>query len=197
MTGDLMVPSCQPHEKLNFIQQYTPVLFSRFGLSFRYAFNCADYFIIDIKTGKYISKEILFVLDPLERCLVVSRFFPEIYKQNSSKYLSATCFYLLIRHFIQVSDMTLDSTISLTAKQEVFKNFYAKLKDFDFHAIGQRTGPYVCVTSPIVNDETAPLETTGRWLDLIADMNHFDSANTVTGNWVKEKQNNSIYRALP
>jgi len=179
MTGDFMDLPCILKEKPTFIQRYTPVFFSRFGLSFQYAFNCADYYITDIETGTHISKEILFFMDPLEHCLVVSRFYPEIYKHDRSKYLSATCFYILIQHFIQFSGIALDATIYLTAKREVFKTFYAKLKNFDFHASGQRTDPYVGVTSPIVNNDVNNLKSIRSWLDLIADIRNANTINNV------------------
>lgn len=162
--------ACMTNKKPTFIQRYTPVFFNRFGLSFKYSYNCADYYITDIETGTYISKDILFILDPREHCLVVSRFYPEIYRYDCSKYLSATCFYLLIQHFKKISGIALDATIYLMAKRDVFKAFYKKLQDFDFHASGQRTDPYVSVTSPIVYGDNDTLRNTSRWLDLIEDI---------------------------
>jgi hypothetical protein len=132
-----------------FIAQHAPVLFRCYRLTFRYAYDCADYFITDIRTGEKVSKDILFVMDRLQHCLVISRFYPELYLRDHSKYLSATCFYLMVHHFFHISLMDSSTTIYLTAKPSVFTKFYRKLKDFDFHIHGPESSRYVPLISEI------------------------------------------------
>lgn len=132
-----------------FISKNTLLLLSRFSLSYRHEFSCVDYYINDIETGICISKEILFTLDRLEGHIVVSRFYPELSKRNNSKYLSATCFYLMIHHFSKILKIPSGFDIYLTAKPSVFKKFYEKLNDFDFHIQGPKTDNYVNVTSTL------------------------------------------------
>jgi hypothetical protein len=77
----------------------------------------------------------------------VSRFYPELYRRGHSKYLSATCFYLMVHHFFRISRMDSSATIYLTAKPSVFSGFYERLRDFDFRIHGSESCRYVRVIS--------------------------------------------------
>ena len=130
-----------------FIARHAPELLRRFTLSYRHAFSCVDYYVDDIQSGQRISKEILFSLDRRNNRIVVARFYPEIFKQTNSKYLSATCFFLMIHHFSQALALPVQSTIYLCAKPLVFSSFYAKLNNFAFHVDGSKTDTYLDVVS--------------------------------------------------
>jgi hypothetical protein len=132
-----------------FIDENTPLLLSRFSLSYHREFSCVDYYVKSIETGLCISKDILFSLDRIERRIVVSRFYPELAKQEHSKYLSATCFFLMIHHFAKIVNVTSEFDMYLTAKPLVFRSFYEKLKDFHFHVQGPKTETYLQVASAL------------------------------------------------
>lgn len=132
-----------------FINKNAARLFHRFSVSFRYEYCCADYYIESLKTGRCVSKEILFTLDRLENRMVVSRFYPELFIRDDSHYLSATCFYLMIHHFRRLNQCAAGVGIYLTARPAVLKQFYEKLMDFDFHAQGLSADPYWQATSTI------------------------------------------------
>jgi len=72
--------------------------------------------------------------------LYVSRFHPELYLLPNSKYLSATCFYLLIQHCALVFTLSDKFHISLETVPKVWGCFYRKLGDFNFieskHGLG-------------------------------------------------------------
>ena len=132
-----------------FISENTPYLFDRFSLTYRHEFSCVDYFIDDIDSGCRISKEILFTLDRFENRIVVSRFYPELSRLTNSKFLSATSFYLMIHHFINILHVPSNFEIYLNARPAVFKNFYEKLKDFSFTVQGSKKDKYWNILSSV------------------------------------------------
>jgi hypothetical protein len=132
-----------------FIWGKVPLLLGRFALSYQQEFSCVDYFINDRTTGCRISKNILFTLDRLERRIVISSFYPELFKQTDAKYLSAACFYLMVHHFNRISAIPTGYEVFLTAKPAVFAAFYGKLKDFSFCIQGPETSDFVEVISTL------------------------------------------------
>jgi hypothetical protein len=66
----------------------------------------------------------------------VSRFYPELYKQDNAKYLSAACFYLVIHHFAHIYHLDEKYKISLDTLPVTFEEFFSRLEDFDFHLEG-------------------------------------------------------------
>jgi hypothetical protein len=132
-----------------FISKNTPHLIDRFTLSYRHEFSCVDYYIHDVESGSRISKEILFTLDRFENRIVVSRFYPELSRLTKSKFLSATSFYLMIHHFINILHVPSSFDIYLNAKPTVFINFYEKLKDFSFTVRGSKKEKYWNILSSV------------------------------------------------
>lgn len=132
-----------------FISANAHQLLRRFSLSYRHEFACIDYYVDDLETGLRISKDILFTLDRFENRLVVSRFYPELSHQVNSKYLSATCFYLMIHHFTKTLKVPSSFNIYLNARPSVFQNFYEKLKDFTFQVQGPKSDCYWNLISAI------------------------------------------------
>ena len=144
-----MENSYHSFEASRFISANASELLRRFSLSYRHEFTCIDYYINDVETGSRISKDILFTLDSMESRLVVSRFYPELSQLSHSKYLSATCFYLMIHHFTNILKLSSSYSIYMNAKPSVFTNFYEKLKDFTFQAQGSKSDVYWNLTSTI------------------------------------------------
>jgi hypothetical protein len=146
----------QPIHKSTFIDQHLALLTRRFSISYRHEFGCIDYYIDDIRSHTRVSEDILFTEDRLKNRIVISRFYPQLYKQTESKYLSAISFYLMVHHFMGINAIPTGCDIYLSAKPAVFQNFYRKLQDFNFQIQGHRTGDYLDVTSPF---ETATIDT--------------------------------------
>lgn len=142
--------------KSAFMDQHAGLLTSRFAISYRHEFGCIDYYIGDIQSRTRISKEILFTEDRLKNRIVISRFYPQLYIQSGSKYLSAISFYLMVHHFMGINSIPSGCEIYLSAKQAVFQDFYRKLQDFNFVIQGPKTGDYLDVISPF---ETAAVDT--------------------------------------
>ena len=130
------------------MDQHVGLLTSRFSISYRHEFGCIDYYIDDIRSHTRVSKEILFTEDRLKNRIVISRFYPQLYKQTESKYLSAISFFLMVHHFMGINTIPSGCDIYLSAKPAVFQNFYRKLQDFNFQILGPKTGDYLDAISP-------------------------------------------------
>ena len=122
--------NCLPEP--DFMNIHVPELLRRYSISCSAEDNCAEYFLTDRITHEEISRSLVFSLNLFSGQIHVSKFYPEIYKQPDPRYLSAACFYLLIRHFAQTFHLPEDFPIFLETQVSVFHAFYAKLKDFDF-----------------------------------------------------------------
>lgn len=132
-----------------FISRNTPLFFDRFSLSYFKEGACIEYFINKHSSGETISSALIFSYNPHQRDLHVSRFYPELHLLNGSKYLSATCFYLLIHHCAE--SYSLDNTchISLETVQKVSNRFYKRLDDFNFHVTRRGLGKDIELVSRI------------------------------------------------
>ncbi len=122
------IPLCQSR----FMVEKLPLLLSRFSLSYYLENNCINYFITDKATAKQISYSLVYSLNTFSNQIHVTKYYPELNKQSDTKYLSAACFYILTHHFAKNYQLTQDFSIFLETRPEIFENFYAKLKDFDF-----------------------------------------------------------------
>jgi hypothetical protein len=116
-----------------FMKTYIEILLSRYDLSFCREDRCIEYFIMDRKKLEDISNALIISLDLYKKNIHVSRFYPELYKQLNSKYMSAACFCLLIHHFGQYFHLDKTYHIDLETTPCVFHEFYEKLKDFHLH----------------------------------------------------------------
>jgi hypothetical protein len=108
-------------------------LLSRYDFSFLREDRCMEYFIMDKKKMKDVSNALIMSLDLFKKNIHVAKFYPELYKQLNSKYMSAACFYLLVHHFGQYFHLDKTYHIDLETTPCVFHQFYAKLKDFHLH----------------------------------------------------------------
>ena len=114
-----------------FMQEKIPKLLSRYEISYCKEDDCIEYFITDKKTHKQISYALVLSLNRFAKQINVGKFYPELYKQARSKYLSAACFYLLIHHFAKIYHLAEGCGIYLHTKPSTYKKFFSLLKDFN------------------------------------------------------------------
>jgi len=136
-----------------FIKKNVPRLLNRYRISYFQEDDCIEYFITDKDSEEQISYALVLSLDRRSREIHVSRFYPELFKQEESEYLSAVCFYLLIHHFGHCYHLTPDYNISLDTRPATYEGFFARLQDFHFRL--RRLD--LCQTAQILSDYE-PLE---------------------------------------
>lgn len=122
-------------------------LLGRYALSYHKEGPCIEYFINRRFSTETISSDLIFSFSPSTKDLHVSRFYPELCHECNSKYLSAACFYLLIRHCANVYRLDELCHISLETIPSISERFYGKLKDFNFHVNKRCLGNVVELTS--------------------------------------------------
>lgn len=133
-----------------FMQRNIPQLLTRFAISFCREDLCVEYFINRVGTGEPISYALVLSLDNPSHCVHVSRFHPELFREQSSRYLSAALFYLMIHHFAQCYGLDDSFTISLETRQNVFSKFYGRLDDFSFRIHSAGVGETVDLRSKLL-----------------------------------------------
>lgn len=143
----------------SFIESNIRIFLGRYDISFYREDRCIEYFIMDQKTGEYISKNLVISLDIHKKNIHIAKFYPELYKQFNSKYMSASCFYLLVHHFGRQYNLDETYHIDLETTPEVFHEFYEKLKDFHLHITTFGLGNTVNVLSDYepVQLDTSPI----------------------------------------
>jgi hypothetical protein len=130
-----------------FMKRNIRILLSRYDFSFLREDRCMEYFIMDKKKMKDVSNALIMSLDLFKKNIHVAKFYPELYKQLNSKYMSAACFYLLVHHFGQYFHLDGTYHIDLETTPNVFHEFYEKLKDFHLHITTFGLGHTVYVLS--------------------------------------------------
>ena len=135
-------------------------LVSGYDLTFHREGTCTEYFLTARDSHELISYSLVMSYSPSSRNICIVKFHPELYTRPDSKYLSSACLSLMIEHFSK--EYLLDSTtkITLNTQPDVFNNFYAKLKDFNFHILRHCLG------------ETLELISDFHPLDIKTDMVH-------------------------
>jgi hypothetical protein len=126
-----------------------PLFLGRFSLSYIQESTCVEYFIKHRSSDKTISSALIFSCGLNKNDLHVSRFYPELYKQPHSKYMSAVCFYLLIHHCVKLFSMDGFSHISIETVPEISDGFYRKLGDFNFCVVKLGLGNVVELISDL------------------------------------------------
>lgn len=132
--------------KNNFLNQQIPKLKNRYSLTFKRDDTCMEYFLCSRQTGEQISKTLIVSHEVFSGSLYVSRFYPELYKEINCKYLSATCFYLMVHHAAGVFQLLNQCRINLETDKSVFFQFYSKLQDFHFYIRYARPADKVYLT---------------------------------------------------
>ena len=139
-----------------FMSEKVPLLLARYALSYFQEGPCIEYFISRRFCTETISSDLVFSYSPAKKDLHVSRFYPELYHECNSKYLSAACFYIIVQHCASIYRLDEFCRISLETIPSIGDNFYGKLKDFNFHVHKRCLGNVVELTSKLVR---APVDT--------------------------------------
>ena len=121
-----------PHHGSPFMESQIPLFLNRFSLSYFKDARCIEYFLYSNEKTDEISKELIVSHDIFSNEINVSKFYPEIYKETLPRYMSATCFFLMMHHAASLFDIHCDCSICLETRSAVFESFYKRLKDFDF-----------------------------------------------------------------
>ncbi len=134
-----------------FMRENVPLLLGRFTLSYFKEGPCIEYFISRRFSTETISSDLIFSFNPGRKDLHVSRFYPELYRECNSRFLSAACFYLLIHHCAEAYNLDDLCHISLETVPAVNDEFYGRLKDFNFHVHKRGLGNVVELVSDLIN----------------------------------------------
>ena len=118
-----------------FMISHLPEFFDHFGINYTIDGPQFEYFIYDIKNSQDISCSITLNYDEAALQINFMSFYPGIFQQKGCRYLSAVCFFLIIHHFANFHHIGPGCRILFNTRQGVFDNFYALLKDFDFHVL--------------------------------------------------------------
>ncbi len=128
-----LTPDSSGHIPENtFLTRQMPRLLDRFSLFFEQDETCIEYALCLRQTGKQVSRSLILSHEIFSGSIYVSRFYPELYRELSCKYLSAACFYMLVHHAAEQFHLKDNCRVNLETDTEVFQRFYAKLNDFQF-----------------------------------------------------------------
>ncbi|SMD00811.1 Putative zinc-or iron-chelating domain-containing protein [Desulfocicer vacuolatum DSM 3385] len=116
----------------SFMEIQVPAFLRRFSLSYIKDGTCLEYFLYSKEKKHEISTALIVSHDVCSHSINVSKFYPEIYKETTPKYMSAALFFLMMHHAAGIFDIHCDCKICLETKRMVFESFYGRLKDFDF-----------------------------------------------------------------
>lgn len=131
-----------------FILENVNRLLMRYSLSYCEEGQRIEYFITDRLSGEDVSFSLVLTNNIFSHRIHICKFYPGLYRQTRSKYLSAATFFLIVHHFAQHYAIGTDYTIFLQSQQTVYSQFYSTLKDFSFRIIHEGQGMNVNVFSP-------------------------------------------------
>ena len=125
----------KPFASTDFINSKISLLLDRFSISYAVDGNRIEYNLIQKNDGEDISFSMIFCINKFARQLHVSKFYPGLFRQPNSKYLSAATFFLLIHHCAEQFALEQNYSIFLQCHRKVFESFYSSLADFSFKII--------------------------------------------------------------
>lgn len=128
-----------------FLAANIPLLEERFSLSYTRDYSCIEYFLDSRKTSRQVSENLILSWDTRVKGLYISKFYPRLYLEEASKYLSAACFYLMVFHAVHEFHLKDECTVWLETDCGVFQDFYSKLREFEFVVSRSRVGERVCL----------------------------------------------------
>lgn len=131
-----------------FILEQVNRLLRRYSLSYCEEGQRIEYFVTDRHCGEDVSFSLVLTNNIFSHRIHVCKFYPGLYRQTRSKYLSAATFFLIIHHFAKHYAIGTGYMIFLQSQQTVFSQFYSTLKDFSFRIIHEGQGMNVNVISP-------------------------------------------------
>jgi hypothetical protein len=129
----------------DFLSIHVPALERRFQLSYFQDDSCVAYYLDARGTERQVSQNLILSRDPRCMGVYVSKFYPQLFLEASSKYLSSACFYLLVCHAVHLFHLKDECPVWLETDIRVFRQFYVKLKGFDFCIHRARVGERVCL----------------------------------------------------
>jgi hypothetical protein len=120
-------------------------LMSRFSLSYLREDTCVEYFLYDTGNRAMVSLNLILSHDRFAKGLYVSKFYPQLYQTQDSRFLSAACFYLMIHHSVSMFGLSDHCRVSLETDSHVFDEFYSRLPEFHFKIAHLRPCRRVCL----------------------------------------------------
>jgi hypothetical protein len=120
-------------------------LMSRFSLSYLREDTCVEYFLHDTGNQAMVSLNLILSHDRFAKGLYVSKFYPQLYLTQDSRFLSAACFYLMIHHSVGLFGLADHCRVSLETDSDVFDEFYSRLPEFHFKIAHLRPCRRVCL----------------------------------------------------
>jgi hypothetical protein len=132
----------------SFIKEKAALLLKRFHLSFIREENRIEYFVTSRESEDEVSFSLVFCHDLFAKQLHVSKFYPGLFRQPNTRYLSAACFFLLVNHCTVLFNLGPDQSIFLQCKKQIFEEFYARLNEFTFTVTRSSQGDNVDIKCP-------------------------------------------------
>ena len=108
---------------LSFMGTQVARLMSRFSLSYLREDTCMEYFLQDPEKQSLVSLNLILSHDRFGKGLYVSKFYPQLYQTQDSRFLSAACFYLMIHHSAGMFGLADHCRVSLETEAHVFDDF--------------------------------------------------------------------------
>jgi hypothetical protein len=118
-----------------FMVSHLPDFFDRFGISYTIDGSQFEYYVYEKKTGLDISCSLTLSFDAAAGQINVMTFYPGLCLQQTPRYLSAVCFFVVMHHFGNFHHLGPGCEILINTRKGVFDTFYAQLQDFDFHIL--------------------------------------------------------------
>ena len=118
-----------------FMVSHLPDFFDRFGISFTIDGPQFEYYVYEKKTGQDISCSLTVSFEEETRQISVMTFYPGLCQQQTPRYLSSVCFFMVLQHYANFHHMESGCEILINTRRAVFDTFYAQLQDFDFHVM--------------------------------------------------------------
>ncbi|MDD9303365.1 MAG: hypothetical protein HUK40_13910 [Desulfobacter sp.] len=128
-----------------FLSTQIPLFEKRFSLAYQRDDSCIEYVLDAKETSRQVSLNLILSWDTRTRGVYVSKFYPQLYLEAGSKYLSAACFYLMVSHGVHEFGLEDGCAVWLETDSGVFNDFYVKLKEFEFSVSRARVGNKVCL----------------------------------------------------
>ena len=118
-----------------FMVSHLPDFFDRFGISFTIDGPQLEYYVYEKKTGQDISCSLTVSFGEASGQINVMTFYPGLCQQQTPRYLSTVCFFMVLQHYANFHHMGSGCEILINTRRAVFDTFYAQLQDFDFHVM--------------------------------------------------------------
>lgn len=130
-----------------FMASHLPDFLDHFEISFCVDGPQVEYFVSQKTSGLDISCSLTVSLDEATGQVHVMTFYPGLWQHPETRYFSAVCFFMVLNHFANRHHIVGDCHIHLNTRTGVFDDFYALLKDFDFHVQSRGADDHIAIES--------------------------------------------------